>query len=156
MNRFLRAKLSFVAQIVSQVCVNQTQLIHHRNLRRLKVSLLGLRSLKLSLEGFFFVIGEVRIASPKRITLQDKATVLPLEANVALPCIAFASSKAQIASLLALSLASRQTFLPLDALSLTLRQRFLAPGAVNESDTESATLLADKDALALASHDRRG
>jgi len=70
--------------------------------------------------------------------------------------IAFASSKAEKALLLALSLASQQRSLALDALSLALRLRFLAPGAVNESDAESATLLAHKNAFMLASRDRRG
>ena len=69
-------------------------------------------------------------------------------------------SKAEIALLLALNgasfLTSRLRFLALSALVLTSRVKTLALGAGSECDAESATLLAHKDALALASHDRRG
>ena len=138
MNMFLRGKLSLVAQIVSQVCVNWTQLIHHRDSKRLKVSLLGLGNPWVSLEGFFLVIGKARIASPERVA--SPVLVLPLEVNLALLLKAFPSTEAKIASRLArngaLSLASRQRSLALNALSLALWQRFLAPGAVNESDAQ--------------------
>ena len=69
-------------------------------------------------------------------------------------------SKAELASLLALSgasfLISRLRFLPLSALVLALWLKTLALGAGSKSDDESAKLLAHKGVLALASRDRRG
>ena len=73
MNRFLRAKLSLVAQIVSKVCVNWTQPIQYRDLRRLEVSPFGLRSLRLSLKGFLLGYDGARIASPEGVASQDEA-----------------------------------------------------------------------------------
>jgi len=68
--------------------------------------------------------------------------------------------EAKIVSLLALSgalsLASWLRSLALGALSLTLRQRSLTLGIGSKSDVESATLLAHKGALPLASCDKRG
>ena len=129
MNGFLRVKFSLVAQIVSQVCVNQTQSIHHRDSAKLEVSPLGLRSLGLSLKAFLLVIGKAKIALPKRVASQGEATilVLPLEVNLALLHRALSSSEAKIASLLA----------PNGVLSLASRQISLALGAVNESNAIS-------------------
>jgi len=68
-------------------------------------------------------------------------------------------SEAKIASLLALNgasfLTSRLRSLALSALVLASRLRtFLELSAINGSDAESATLLAYRSSLALASHDR--
>jgi len=82
------------------------------------------------------------------VASQVEATILalPLKASLALLCRALFFSEATIASLLALSI----------ILSLASRLRSLAVGADSESDAELATLLVNKGALALASHDRRG
>ena len=123
-NRFIRAKFSLVAQIISQVCVNRAQPIHHRDSRRLEISSLGLISLRLSLKGFF-VIGEARIASPERVASQSEtaALILLLEANLGLSCRAFPLSEVRIASLLA----------PSGALFLASHAAGLSLGAVSEA-----------------------
>ena len=70
-------------------------------------------------------------------------------------CKAFSSSELKIIALLAqngaLSLASRLRSLAFNALVLAPRLRTLALGVVSENDAESATLLAHRDALVLAS-----
>ena len=103
-NRLLRVKFSLITQIVSQVCINWTQLIQHRDSKRLKTRPLGCEALGLALKAFSFAIGESRIASPERVTSQSEAIILALPLNVssALLCKVFPLSEFTIASLLAL------------------------------------------------------
>jgi len=109
------------------------------------------------------VIGKVRIVSPERVASQGESTflALPLKASFALLRRVLPVSEAEIASLLALNGASFLTswlrYLTLSAFVLASRLRtFLAPSDISGSDAESATLLAHRSALALASRDKRG
>jgi len=123
---------------------------------------LGWEVLCLALKAFLDV-GEARIASPERVASQGKPTILalPLKVSLALLRRALSLSEAEIASLLALSgasfLASQLRFLAFSAIVLaSWLKTFLAFSVVSESDAESATLLAYRGVLALASHDKRG
>ena len=143
MSRFLRVKLSLYAKIISQVCVNWTQPIHHRDSRRLKVSLVGLRTLDLALKAFLLAISKAKVASSEGAASQGETTalVLPLEANLALLRRAFSESEVRRVSLLALN----------SALPLTSRQSLLAPGA--ESNARSTMLVARTGVVILASRE---
>ena len=110
---------------------------------------------------FFWVIGEVRIASPERAASQGEATVLalPLKASLALLRGVLPMSEAVSASLLALSsssfLTSRLRFLALSALVLSLAASLTLPNSADDvSGAVVASLLA-QSALALTSRDRR-
>ena len=73
-NWLFGAEFPLVAQIIPQVCVTWVQLIQHGDSEKLDVSLLGLRNPGLSLEDFFWAIGEARIAYPERVASQGEAT----------------------------------------------------------------------------------
>jgi len=115
----------------------------------------------LAFKAFFLAIDEAKIAFHERVASQDEAAILalPLKASLALLCRAPPLSGAEITSLLTLSgalfLTSRLRSLALGALVLASRLKTLSLGDGSESNVESATLLAYKGALALASRDRR-
>jgi len=105
MNWSLKLEFSLVAQIGSQVYVNRTQPIQHGDLGRLKVSLLGLRSLRLNLKGPFLVIGEAKIATPHDLTSHVEVGIAlsaldsSLEASLAVFSSVSAFYSAKLASL---------------------------------------------------------
>ena len=88
------------------------------------------------MKAFFWAICEARIASAKRVASQGEATVLtlPLKASLALWRGVLPLSKAEIASLLALSgasfLTSRLRSLALSALVLSLVASLALPNVL--------------------------